>query len=128
MLRKLAGPLFVSLVLAISGCAGMESSTPALTTSGPLANAAGAWSGWAGMGATATTVSLTLTQSGANVKGDIDVAGRSDMTGPVVGTVQGNALSLTLQSGFGSLPSMTVSQNEISGVISVGPMTLTRSK
>jgi hypothetical protein len=127
MLRKLAGPLFVSLVLAISGCASMES-TPAVNMSGPPANTTGAWSGWAGMGAAAAPVSLTLTQSGANVTGDIDVGGRPDLTGPVVGTVQGNALSLKLQSGFGTLPVMTVSESQISGVISVGPMTLTRSK
>jgi len=126
-MRKLAGSLVVVLALAFTGCASLESPS-SLNTSAPLANATGAWSGWAGVGGEAAPVSLNLSQSGSNVKGDIDVGGRPDLTGPVVGTVQGNALSLSMQSGFGSLPVMKVSQDQISGVILLGPMTLTRGK
>ena len=125
-MKKLAAPLLV-LVLVIAGWAGMDQ-TSGVNTAGPTANASGAWSGWAGMGAVAAPVSLTLSQSGGNVKGDIDVAGRPDLTGPVVGTVQGNALTLRLQTGYGQLPVMKVGQNEISGVISLGPLMLTRAK
>src|SRR5882672_8689676 len=99
MLRKFAGLLFVVLALGIGGCA-MSSETAAgsLNTSAPTAQAGGSWSGWAGMGAASAPVSLTLTQTGANVKGNIDVGGAAAVSGPVTGTVQGNGLSLTLES------------------------------
>ena len=125
-MKKLAAPVLV-LVLVFAGCAGMDQ-TSGVNTAGPTANANGVWSGWAGVGAAAAPVSLALSQSGGNVKGDIDVGGRPELTGPVVGTVQGNALTLRLQSGYGQLPVMKVSQNEISGVISLGPLMLTRAK
>jgi hypothetical protein len=115
------------LVLALSGCA-TSNGTPAATTSGPPANAGGSWSGYGGIGATAQPVSLTLAQTGGDVKGDINVGGRPDLSGPVVGTVQGNVLSLRLASGVASLPAMTVTPSQITGVLSVGPMTLTRVK
>jgi len=127
MLKKLAGPLLVSLVLAITGCATSES-TSAMNTSGPPANANGAWSGWAGMGAAAAPVSLTLTQNGGNVTGNMSVGGSPDMSGPVVGTVQGNMLSLKMQDSGRSFSAMTVSLDRITGIISQGPVTLERSK
>jgi len=128
MLRKFAGAMLVSSMLAAAGCASSMETPSTLDMSGPTAQAAGSWSGYAGVGAVSTSVSLTLEQSGNNVAGNIDVAGRPDMTGDVVGTVQGNGLQLRLQSGFGSLPLMTVRQDQIVGILLIGPMTLQRSR
>jgi hypothetical protein len=128
MLKRFAGPLLVLLGLSIAGCAGSMDTPSAVNLSAPTAQAGGSWSGYAGVGAAAAPVALTLRQSGGTVTGNIDVAGRPDLTGAVVGTVQGNGLSLKMQDGYGSLPLMTVTQDQISGVIALGPMTLRRVK
>jgi hypothetical protein len=128
MLRTIAASLLVALAVTLAGCAGSTSTATTSSRSTPVAKAAGSWWGYAGTGATSVPVALTLRQAGANVTGNIDVAGRPDLTGPVVGTVEGDGLQLALQSGFGSLPLMTVSQDRITGTIAVGPMSLRRSK
>ena len=128
MLRRLAGFTLVSMALALAGCAGSMETPTTLNMSGPTAQAGGSWSGYAGGGSQSTPVSLTLNQSGNNVTGNINVAGRPDMTGDVVGSVQGNGLTLKLQSGYGTLPVMTVSENQISGTLAIGSMTLQRAK
>jgi hypothetical protein len=126
MLRPFAGPLL--LVLAVAGCATTGETTAAMNTSGPTAKAAGAWSGYAGVGATSLPVSLTLNQTGGDVSGNISIGGRPDFTGPVVGTVQGNALSLKMQSGPGSFSTMVVGQDQITGTSQFGPITLRRAR
>jgi hypothetical protein len=121
---------FTGLVLATTvflvGCAG-STSTPA-TAGGPPAPVGGRWAGSAGVGAVSTPVTLSLTQIGNAVTGDISVGGRPDLSGPVVGTVQDRMISLELRNGYGSLPDLTVSQDRISGVLSLGPMVLQRAK
>jgi hypothetical protein len=42
--------------------------------------------------------------------------------------VEGQTISLELRNGYGSLPDMTVSQDRITGVLSLGPMTLQRAR
>jgi hypothetical protein len=42
--------------------------------------------------------------------------------------VQGNAVKLSLKSGYGSLPEMTVKQDQISGVVAGLPLNLRRAK
>ncbi len=125
MLKTFGGALLVLLVAAVSGCASTESTPSAMT--GPPANAAGSWSGYAGMGAAAAPVSLNLTQTGANVTGNLDVGGSPDLSGPVVGTVQGNTLTLQMQNGR-RLSAMNVSPDQINGIIPAGPVTLRRAK
>jgi hypothetical protein len=127
MLRALVGPLLV-VAIVVAGCGGSMQSANTLNMSGPMANAGGSWSGYAGMGAVAAPVTLQLTQSGGNVNGIISVGGRPDFSGPVVGTVQGNGLSLKLASGTASLPVLTVAQDQITGELGAGPMTLRRNK
>jgi hypothetical protein len=126
MLRPFAGPLL--LVLAVAGCATTGETTAGMNTSGPTAQAAGAWSGYAGVGATSLPVSLTLNQTGGDVSGNINIGGRPDFTGPVVGTVQGNALSLKMQRGPGSFSPMVVGQDQITGTSQFGPITLRRAR
>jgi hypothetical protein len=127
MLTAFVGPLLV-IAIVLGGCGGSMQSANTLNTSGPTANAGGSWAGYAGMGAASAPVNLQLTQSGSTVNGHIDVAARPDFSGPVTGTVQGNGLSLKLTSGTASLPMMTVSQDQITGVLGIGPMTLRRTK
>ena len=69
----------------------------------PTANVAGTWTGNAGTGGVSAPVTLTLTQSGTNVSGNISVGGRIDLSGPVKGTVQGEIVKL-------SLPTVTLGQ------------------
>lgn len=125
MLRRFAGPLLMMLV--VTGCAGTTGST-AGTPSGPMAQAGGSWTGSAGVGATSLPVSLRLQQTGGNVSGDINIAGRPDFSGPVVGTVQGNMLSLRMQSGTASFSAMTVGQDQITGTSQFGPIALRRAR
>jgi hypothetical protein len=93
-----------------------------------MAQAGGSWTGSAGVGATSLPVSLRLQQTGGNVSGDINIAGRPDFSGPVVGTVQGNMLSLRMQSGTASFSAMTVGQDQITGTSQFGPIALRRAR
>ena len=125
MIKMLGGVLLTLLLAVVSGCASSDSmSTTA--ASGPPANAAGKWSGWAGVGAVSAPVSLSLTQNGASVSGDIDVGGDPALSGPVTGTVQGSMLNLSLGTGRSFTP-MTVKPDQITGVIGPGPVTLRRA-
>ena len=128
MPRAVAGLTLLLVVLVVAGCAGSSAGTTALNMAGPAAQAGGSWSGYAGVGTVSAPVKLNLTQNGGNVTGNIDVAGRPDLTGDVVGTVQGNGLTLKLQSGYGTLPVMKVTESEIVGTLSIGPMALRRAK
>jgi hypothetical protein len=127
MRQALVTPLFV-LAILLGGCGGSMQSANTLNTSGPTANAAGSWAGFAGVGAVSAPVTLQLAQTGSNVKGNITVGGRPDFSGPVTGTVQGNGLSLRLASGTASLPMLTVASDQITGDVGPGPMILRRSK
>lgn len=121
--RTFEGALLVLLMAVVWGCASVESTSQA--TAGPPANAAGSWSGYAGVGAASAPVSLTLTQTGASVNGNLSVGGSPDLTGSVTGSVQGNMLTLQMQNGRSVTP-MTVGPDQITGVLSVGPVTLRR--
>lgn len=124
MLKMLKGLLLILPLAVIAGCA--SSGSDVQTTSGPPANAAGAWSGYAGVGTVSSPVTLRLTQNGTNVTGELAVAGTPEFTGPVTGTVQGNMLKLWMQSGR-SLTPMTVGADQITGIVGAGPVTLRRT-
>jgi hypothetical protein len=126
MIRWRAVPLLGCSILLIAGCAG---STPNPGVAGaPSVNIGGQWVGSAGMGAAAAPVRLSLVQDGAAVSGTISIGGRPDLSGAVVGTVQGNTVSLDLRNGYGSLPDLTAAPERITGILSLGPMSLRRSK
>jgi len=119
-------PLLGCLILLIVACAG---STPAPgVAGGPPVDIGGQWIGSAGVGAAAAPVSLSLVQDGAMVSGTISIGGRPDLSGPVVGTVQNNTVSLDLRNGYGGLPDLTAAPERITGTLSLGPMSLRRSK
>ena len=71
---------------------------------------------------------MTLEQNGTQLKGDIDIGGRSDMSGPITGTVSGNTIRVSLTSGYGTSSLMDVKGDQITGVYQGGPIMLRRSK
>ena len=93
--------------------------------SAPTANATGTWTGWAGPSGS-RPVTLTLEQTGTNVKGDVSVAGRPDLSGPVTGTIQGELVYLSLATR--TFAQMRIQQDTMSGEGSAGPVNLRRSK
>jgi hypothetical protein len=121
---------------AVAGCASNSGtgqvSTPSTSMTAPAASpvtsVTGTWTGWAGVGARDTPVTMTLTQTGANVAGDVTVGGRPDLSGRLIGLVQGNGIHLSLAAGYGSLPEMTVSQNQIFGNLGGLPFSLQRAR
>jgi hypothetical protein len=126
MMKWYAVPFVGFAILLIAGCAG-STPTPGVV-GGPPVNVGGQWAGTAGVGATAAPVSLSLVQDGAAVSGAISIGGRPDLSGPVVGTVQGNTVSLDLRNGYGSLPDLTAAPERITGILSLGPMSLRRAR
>ena len=116
----------VVLVVFLVGCATVR--TPSSDASAPPANVAGSWSGFTGGGGTGGAVTLVLNQSGTAVHGTIDVAGRSDVTGPLVGTVTGRSVKLKLASRYGRTGELRVAQdNVITGVVGGQPVSLRRN-
>jgi hypothetical protein len=97
--------------LAAIGCGAMEQERA--EKGAPTANAAGTWTGWAGEPRVSRPVTLTLEQSGTNVKGDLAVAGRPDLSGPVTGTVQGELVYLSLATR--TFAQMRIQQDTMSG-------------
>lgn len=114
------------LIALMAGCASGPAAAPA--ASGPPANVAGAWSGSFGVGAAGGSMSMTLEQTGNQVNGDIDIGGRSDLSGAITGTVSGNTIQVALKSGYGTSSLMNVKGDQITGVYQGGPIMLRRSK
>jgi len=108
----------VGLVLLLgAGCASSDmSSSPA--ASGPPANVAGNWNGGL-YGAASNSISMQLQQQGTAVTGNIDVGGRSDLSGGIKGSVSGNMFSYSLANGGSG--TMQVSGNTISGTVGGSP-------
>ncbi len=101
-MKTIAIALLVVLAAGVAGCGAAREAQQA-AASAPTAQVAGTWSGSAGTGGVFIPVTMTLTQAGTNVSGNMNIGGRPDLSGPVKGTVQGELLNL-------SLPSMTLGQ------------------
>jgi uncharacterized protein YceK len=118
--------LIVLLAAVTAGCGAAREAQQAAANA-PTANVAGTWTGYAGTGGVSAPITLTLTQNGTNVSGNITVGGRIDLSGPVKGTVQGEIVKL-------SLPTVTLGQmiakdGTMSGEVSGGlPATLRRAQ
>ena len=122
-------------VTAMAGCAShsggdrvSQSPAPASPAASPMTSVTGTWTGWAGVGARDAPVTMTLMQTGPKVTGDVSVGGRPDLSGQLVGLVQGNGIRLELANGYGSLPEMTVKQEQIFGNIGGLPFSLQRAR
>ena len=95
MLRTAVVLLFGVVALgAVAGCASSTSTAPsaAADPAAPPVNVAGTWTG--SIGKRRTPVTLILEQTGAAVRGTVEVAGRADVSGPVEGTVVGNFINV----------------------------------
>ena len=71
---------------------------------------AGSWSG-AAVGSSGAFVSMQLAQTGTAVAGSIEIGGRSDLSGALNGTVDGNTARFKLNSGYGSTGELNVKGN-----------------
>ncbi len=109
-----------------AGCSSMERAQTAVADV-PTANVAGVWTGSAGAGGKFMPVTMTLTQNGTTVTGAMSVGGRSELTGGVKGSIQGELLLLSLERV--TLGELTVNQDTMTGQVSAGlPVSLRRSK
>ena len=120
---------FVLLALCSALAAGCGAAERAQTAaaSAPTANVSGVWTGSAGTGGTFMPVTMTLMQNGSIVTGDMSVGGRSELTGGVKGSIQGELLTLSLERV--TLGELTVKQDTMTGQVSTGlPLSLRRSK
>ena len=119
---------FMFLALGSVLAAGCGAAQRTQMATAPTANVSGVWTGSARTGGTFMPVTMTLTQNGTTVSGDMSVGGRSELTGGVTGSIQGELLTLSLERvTFGEL---TVKQDTMTGQVSAGglPVSLRRSK
>jgi len=96
-------------------------------TSGPPADVAGSWTGYAGTGTSNAAVTLTLDQKGTDLTGDIAFGGFRHMSGPVTGTAAGSSVKLSAATvNFGE---WQVNQDTMTGFVPyLGYMRLRRSR
>src|SRR5437870_12368323 len=87
--------LLALLAAGSAGCGAAREAQQAAANA-PTANVAGTWTGSAGTGGVFMPVTMTLAQTGTSVSGTISVGGRTDLSGPIKGSVPGELLNLTL--------------------------------
>jgi len=117
--------LLTLLCIAMIGCAAAREEQKAAMNA-PTANVAGTWTGNAGQGGSSLPVTMTLAQTGTNLTGNISVAGRPDVSGPVKGTVTGELVNLsTATTTFAQLRAQ---QDTMTGQSSIGQVILRRQK
>jgi hypothetical protein len=114
--------LMALLAAVTSGCGAAREAQQAAANA-PTANVAGTWTGNAGTGGISAPITLTLTQNGTNLSGNINVGGRMDLSGPVKGTIQGEIVKLSLTTV--TLGQMIAKDGTMTGEVSGGlPTTL----
>jgi hypothetical protein len=129
MVRKAAVLLFAMLIAAATGCAGAKSRGASSTAPAPSAAvppAADVSGMWTGAEVDGPAVSMTLKQTGEKVTGDLTIAGRPDISGPVEGKVQGNTITLRERSGYGGEPLLNVKGDRITGYVAGTTLNLKR--
>jgi hypothetical protein len=126
MSRTVTLVLLAIVSVVTFGCgAAREAQTAAANA--PTADVTGTWTGFAGTGGVSVPVTMNLNQSGTQVNGQVSIGGRPDLSGAVLGTVQGQLIKLSLERA--SLGEMMVKQDTMSGEVSGGlPATLRRSR
>ena len=125
MSRALTLVLVTVVSLVALGCGAREAQMAAANA--PTADVAGTWSGSAGTGGVTVPVTMSLSQDGTAVNGQVAIGGRPDLSGAVKGTVQGQFVKLSLERA--TLGEMIVKDNTMTGQVSGGlPATLRRSR
>jgi len=124
MLKQVTVPLLALIALVVAaGCADRTSTAPSAAVPAPV-DVAGTWAGT--MGVAGPAVTMMLEQTGANVKGDLRVAGRADVSGPIQGRVEGNTIKLV--SSGGTAPTLNVQGDRITGYVRGGNLDLRRTR
>jgi hypothetical protein len=124
---RLAIVLLMTLCSALTAGCAAASRGPMASANAPTANVSGVWTGSAATRGTFVPVTMTLTQNGTSVTGDMSVGGWSGLTGGVTGSVQGELLTLSLERL--TLGELTVKEDTMTGQVSGGlPVNLRRSK
>jgi hypothetical protein len=124
---RLTIALLTLLTCALTGGCGVVARAPVPAAHAPMANVSGVWTGRVETQGRLVPVTMTLTQTGPDVAGDISVGGWSRLTGGVKGSVQGELLTLSLDRV--TLGELTVKQDTMTGQVSAGlPVNLRRSK
>ena len=119
--------VFLALCAALAAGCGVAQQSPTAVANAPTANVSGVWTGSARTGETFMPVTMTLTQSGTTVTGDMSVGGRFELTGGVTGSIEGELLTLSLERV--TIGELTVKQDTMSGRVSAGlPVSLRRSR
>jgi len=124
MTKKTSVVLLALLCIAALGCAAVKEEKA--MANAPTANVVGTWSGYAGQGASGVPVDLTLAQTGTNVTGNVTVAARPDLSGPVTGAIQGELLKLSLATA--TFSQLEVKGDTMTGMTSAGQVILRRQK
>ena len=124
-MKATAVVLLVLSCIAALGCAAAKEERMAATNTS-TADVAGQWSGFVRSGGTSVPVTLTLNQNGNSVTGNVTTGSDANLSGPVKGTVQGDRLKLSLDSG--TFSDLQVGRDTLTGVTSAGPINLRRSK
>jgi hypothetical protein len=124
MIRATTVGLLALFCVATLGCAAAKEEKAMLNA--PTANVVGAWSGYAGQGAAGVPVNLTLAQTGTDVTGNLTVAARPDLSGPVKGAIQGEILKLSLATA--TFSQLEVKGDTMTGMTALGQIILRRSK
>ena len=124
MIRATTVGLLALFCVATLGCAAAKEEKAMLNA--PTANVVGNWSGYAGQGAAGVPVSLTLAQTGTDVTGNLTVAARPDLSGPVKGAIQGEILKLSLATA--TFSQLEVKGDTMTGMTGVGQLILRRAK
>jgi hypothetical protein len=124
MIRATTVGLLALVCVATVGCAAVKEEKA--MANAPTANVVGTWSGYSGQGAAGVPVDLTLAQTGTNVTGNLNVAGRPDLSGPVTGSIQGELLKLSLATA--TFSQLEVKGDTMTGMVGGGQVILRRSK
>lgn len=119
--------LLVALCAALTAGCGAAQRAQTASAGAPTANVTGVWTGSAARGGSLVPVTMTLTQNGTSVTGDMSIGGWSELTGGVKGSVEGELLTLSLERM--TLGELTVKQDTMTGQVSAGlAVNLRRSK
>src|SRR5215467_13649075 len=98
------------MMFVASGCASSQSTSAAP----PSVDVTGTWVGTFTFGNESGPYTLRLQQTGSKVVGEVMIPRRADNSGPIKGTVSGNALSFRNTSGHGG-GEFVIAGNEMRG-------------
>jgi len=118
--------LLVLFGIAVSGCGAAREAQQAAANA-PTADVGGTWTGSSTTGGSFVPVTLTLSQTGTDLTGSVNVGGRPDMSGAVKGSVQGELVRLSLATPSSAVD-LLAKQDTMTGMLFGLQVTLRRAK